>query len=107
MTNYYEYINSICDEIMQNAEHWDEHDLLEIAISYANDSQFVLYYSQAHDFVQWLPTDIRYQAEDEVADCSSGEYTDYNTLASRIACFALESMIFQEITNRLEKQKVA
>ena len=107
MTNYYEHINSICDEIMQNAEHWAEDDLLDIAISYANDSQLVIYYSQAHDFVRWLPSDIRYHAEDQVADCSCGEYTDYNTLASHIACVALENMFIEEMTNRLEKQKVA
>lgn len=107
MQNYYEYISMICDDIMREREQWEEDDIVDIASAHADGSQLVIYYSQAHDFVKWLPNDIRSCAEDLVADCFGGQYIDYNDHASKIAYFALEQMIIEEVTERLEKQQVA
>jgi hypothetical protein len=105
--NYYDYIKAIADDIMAEREHWSEDDLCDIASQHADSSQLVIYYSQAHDFLRWLPSDVRNQAEDSVADCWGGEYIDYNQLASRIAYFALEQMIIEEVTERLEAESEA
>lgn len=107
MENYYEYISMICDDIIREREHWGDDDIIDLASAHADGSQLVIYYSQAHDFVQWLPSDIRSSAEDAVADCFGGQYIDYNDHASKIAYFALEQMILQELTERLDEQQVA
>lgn len=106
MTNYYEYIEAIADDIMAAREHWSEDDICDIANQHADSSQLVIYYGQAHDFVRWLPRDVRNQAEDSVADCFS-EFGSYDETASRIAYFALEQMIIEEVTERLEKESEA
>jgi hypothetical protein len=104
--NYYEYIESIADDIMAEREHWSEDDICDIASQHADSSQLVIYYGQAHDFVRWLPSDVRNQAEDSVADCFP-EFGSYDETASRIAYFALEQMIIEEVTERLEKESEA
>ena len=101
--NYHEYIKTIADDIMNAREYWSEDDLLDIASQQADGSQLVIYYSQAHDFVRWLPSDVRNQAEDSVADYFT-EFSSYDEIASRIAYFALERMIIEEVTERLEKE---
>ena len=95
--NYYEYIEAIADDIMAEIEHWDDDDLSDIISQHADGSQLVIYHSQAHDFVRWLPSDVRNQAEDSVADCFP-EFGSYDETASRIAYFALERMILDEVT---------
>ena len=104
--NYYEYVEAIADDIMAEREHWSEDDLCDIASQHADSSQLVIYYSQAHEFVRWLPSDVRNQAEDSVADCFP-EHGSYDETASRIAYFALEQMIIEEVTRRLEKESEA
>ena len=104
--NYYEYIKTIADDIMNEREYWSEDDLQDIASQHADGSQLVIYHSQAHDFVRWLPSDVRNQAEDSVADCFP-EFGSYDETASRIAYFALERMIMDEVTERLEKESEA
>ena len=104
--NYYEHIEAIADEIMAEGEHWDNDDLSDIINQHADGSQLVIYYGQAHDFVRWLPSDVRNQAEDSVADCFP-EFGSYDETASRIAYFALEQMILEEVTERLEKETEA
>jgi hypothetical protein len=104
--NYYEHIKTIADDIMNEREHWSEDDLQDIASQHADCSQLVIYYSQAHDFVRWLPSLIRYQAEYSVSDCFP-EHGSYDETASRIAYFALEQMITEEVTRRLEKETEA
>ena len=104
--NYYEHIKTIADDIMNEREHWSEDDLQDIASQHADCSQLVIYYSQAHDFVRWLPSDVRNHAEDSVADCFP-EFGSYDETASRIAYFALEQMISDEVTERLEKETEA
>lgn len=110
--NYYEYIEAIADDIMAEREHWSDRrhcsddGLCDIASQHADSSQLVIYYSQAHDFVRWLPSDVRNHAEDSVADCFP-EHGSYDETASRIAYFALEQMIIEEVTERLEKEKEA
>lgn len=104
--NYYEYIEAIADDIMAERENWSEDDLCDIASQHADSSQLVIYYSQAHEFVRWLPSLIRYQAEYSVEDCFP-EHGSYDETASRIAYFALEQMIIEEVTRRLEKESEA
>lgn len=104
--NYYEYVESIADDIMAERDHWSEDDLHDIAHQHADGSQLVIYYSQAHDFVRWLPSDVRNQAEESVSDCFPEQGT-YDETASRIAYFALEQMIIEEVTERLEKESEA
>ena len=104
--DYYEHIKTIADDIMNERDYWSEDDLQDIASQHADGSQFVIYYSQAHDFVRWLPIDVRNQAEDSVADCFP-EFGSYDETASRIAYFALERMITDEVTERLEKETEA
>tara|TARA_R100000353_G_scaffold175194_1_gene144876 strand:- start:1551 stop:1931 length:381 start_codon:yes stop_codon:yes gene_type:complete len=104
--NYWKYIEGIADDIMAGRDHWSEDDLHDIAHQHADGSQLVIYYSQAHDFVRWLPSDVRNQAEDSVSDCFPEQGT-YDETASRIAYFALEQMIMEEVTERLEKESKA
>ena len=104
--NYYEHIKTIADEIMNERKYWAEDDLQDIASQHAGGSQLVIYYSQAHDFVRWLPTLILHEAQYRVSDCFP-EYGSYDDTASRIAHFALEQMIFEEVTERLEKETEA
>jgi len=106
MTNYYEYIETIADDIMNEREYWSEDDLQDIASQHADGSQLVIYYGEAHEFVRWLRSDIRNDAEQSVADCFP-EFASYDETASRIAYFALERMIAEEVTERLEKETVA
>lgn len=105
--NYYEYVKSIADDIMAEREHWSEDDLHDIAHQHADGSQLVIYYSQAHDFVRWLPSHVRYEAEDRASDCYADGYSSYDAAASIIAYFALEHMIMEEVTERLEKESEA
>tara|TARA_R110001632_G_scaffold82716_1_gene183477 strand:- start:560 stop:880 length:321 start_codon:yes stop_codon:yes gene_type:complete len=104
--NYYEHIKTIAGDIMNEREHWSEDDLLDIASQHADGSQLVIYYGEAHEFVRWLRSDIRNDAEDSVADCFP-EFGSYDETASRIAYFALERMILDEVTERLEKESEA
>lgn len=104
--NYYEYIEAIADEIMAEREHWSEDEMRDSASGYADRSQLVIYYGQAHEFVRWLPSDVRNQAEDSVANCFP-KFGSYDETASRIAYFALEQMIIEEVTRRLEKESEA
>jgi len=105
--NYWKYIEGIADDIMAEREHWSEDDLVDIVSQHADGSQLVIYYSQAHDFVRWLPGDVRYEAEDRASDCYSDGYPSYDEAATRIAYFALDYMIMEEVTERLEKESKA
>ena len=107
MENYFKYIESLADDIMNEREHWDEDCLQDIICEHCDSSQLVIYYSQAHDFIKWLPSDVQGHAEDMVADCYSGEYLDYNKQASLIAYFALEQMLSEELQERLSKEEDA
>ena len=107
MENYYKYIESIVDDIMSNREHWDDDCLQDVISEHCDSSQLVIYYSQAHDFIKWLPSDVQGHAEDMVADCYGGEYLDYDKQASLIAYFALDQMLSEELRDRLEKESEA
>ena len=104
--NYCKYIEGIADDIMAERDHWSEDDLVDIVSQHADGSQLVIYFGQAHEFVRWLPGDVRNQAEDSVSDCFPEQGT-YDETASRIAYFALEQMIMKEVTERLEKESKA
>ncbi len=104
--NYWQYIEGIADDIMTEREHWSEDDLVDIVSQHADSSQLVIYHGQAHEFVRWLQSDVRNQAEDSVSDCFP-EHGTYDETASRIAYFALERMIMEEVTERLEKESKA
>lgn len=105
MENYYKYIELLADDIMAEREYWDKVDLQDIISKHCDGSQLVIYYSQAHDFIKWLPSDVQGHAEDMVADCCGGEYLDYDKQASLIAYFALEQMITEELQERLSKEE--
>ena len=107
MGNYWKYIESLADDIMNEREHWEEDCLQDIIQEHCDSSQLVIYYSQAHDFIKWLPSDVQVHAEDMVADCCGGEYLDYNKQASLIAYFALEQMLSEELQERLDKESEA
>ena len=105
MENYYKYIESLADDIMSNREYWDEDCLQDVIHEHCDSSQLVIYYSQAHDFIKWLPNYVECHSEDMVADCSCGEYMDYDKQASLIAYFALEQMLSEELQERLSKEE--
>ena len=103
--NYNEYINSICDDILAERLHWDEDQLPDIISEHADNSQIVIYYSQAHDFLRSLSSEDLSLAEDEYSSCWGGEFTSYGDTASKIAYFALCAKINEEINNRLEEEQ--
>jgi len=107
MENYWKYIESLADDIMNEREHWDEDCLQDVIHEHCDSSQLVIYYSQAHDFIKWLGYGMQSYAEDMVADCCSGEYMDYDKQASLIAYFALEQMLSEELQERLAKESEA
>ena len=102
MENYWKYIESLADGIMSEREYWHEDCLQDIIHEHCDGSQLVIYHSQAHAFIKWLPVDVQGHAEDMVADCYGGEYLDYDRQASLIAYFALEQMLTEELQERLE-----
>jgi len=102
---FYEYINSICDDILAERLHWDEDQLTDIISEHADGSQIVIYYSKAHDFLRSLSHEDLSLAEDEYSLCWGGEFTSYGDVASKIAYFALCAKISEEINNRLKKEK--
>lgn len=107
MESYWKYIDELADDIMCEREYWNEDDLQDIISQHCDGSQLVIYYSQAHDFIAWLPSDVQGHAQDMVADCCAGEYLDYDKQASLIAYFALEQMLTEEMQKRLDKEEDA
>ena len=103
--NYYEYIQSIADDIMKEREHWSDEDIYDIAHEHADSSQIVIYYSQAHDFLQWLDQrDVAYYEGEVLA---GGSQYGYNELASLIAYYALSDKISAEVLKRIEESEAA
>lgn len=103
MVNVYEIAKSYADDIMAEREHWDEDDLYDIASEHADGSSWVIYYSNAHDFVRALPSDVQCNAESNVEDCGGADsYDDY---AVKIAYFALTELILEAVQEMLEAEK--
>ena len=103
--NAYKIAESYAEDIMLEREYWSEDDIYDIASEHADGSEWVIYYSKAHDFVRSLPSDIQEQAEDSVADCGGAEsYDDY---AVKIAYFALQQMICESVQEKLDELEVA
>lgn len=100
-----DYAESILEEFVTQAidNPYEGEALGEIAEQYADDSEHVIYYGKAHEFVQALPFDRRTDAEQEVADCGMiNENTTYDSLATLITYFALKMLILDAVDKRLE-----
>ena len=101
------YVSGIADDIMSNREHWSEDDLQDIISEHADSSQFVIYYSQAHEFLRALDYETRNDAEDRAQDYMCGTRKSYDEMASIIAYCALESLMSDELTARLDQEQDA
>ena len=89
--NVYEIAQSYAADVIENASDRDEY--YDLASEYADGSEYVIYYHQAHEFVRALPSNVQCDAEDAVADCGGADsYDDY---AVKIAYFALVSLIVE------------
>jgi hypothetical protein len=102
-----EYVSAIADDIMNEREHWNEDDLQDIISEHADGSQFVIYYSQSHDFVHALDYETRNDAEERAEDYMCGTRKTYDEMASIITYCALELLISDELTARLDREKAA
>jgi hypothetical protein len=102
-----EYVSTIADDIMNEREHWSEDDLQDIISEHADGSQFVIYYSQAHDFVHALDYETRNDAEERAEDYMFGTRKTYDEMASILAYCALELLISDELSARLDRDKAA
>ena len=102
-----EYVKTIVDDIMNEREHWSEDDLQDIISEHADGSQFVIYYSQSHDFVHALDDETRNDAEERAEDYMCGTRKTYDEMASIITYCALELLISDELTARLDREKAA
>ena len=104
MLNVYKIAEGYASDIMEEREHWSEDDLYDITHEHADSSAYVIYYADAHEFVQALPFSIRNDAEQNVADCGMiNEETTYNQLATQIAYFALQQLILDAVQVKLEE----
>ena len=101
------YVRAIADDIMNNREHWSEDDLQDMISEHADGSQFVIYFSQAHEFVHALDYETRNDAEDRAQDYMCGTRKSYDEMASIIAYCALELLISDELTARLDQEQAA
>ncbi len=100
--NAHKIAESYAEDIMAEREYWSEDDLYDIASEHADGSEWVIYYSKAHDFVRSLPSDVQGEAEDQVADCGGAE--SYNDYAVKIAYFALQSLILEAVQEMLDSE---
>jgi hypothetical protein len=122
-----EYVSTIADDIMNEREHWSEDDLQDIISEHADGSRFVIYY---HDFLHALDRETRNNAE-ETARCyykkrkyvtefydhqdklkrteyyTCGTHITYDEMASIITYCALELLISEELSARLDREKAA
>ena len=103
--NAYKIAMSYAESIMLERAYWSEDDLYDICSEHADGSEYVIYYSKAHDFVRALPSAEQEAAEDQVADC--GGATSYDDYAVKIAYFALQAGILECVTQLLEAEEVA
>jgi len=101
------YVSAIADDIMKEREHWGEDDLQDIISEHADSSQFVIYFSQAHEFVHALDYETRNDAEERAEDYMCGTRKSYDEMASIIAYCALELLISDELTARLDQEQAA
>ena len=99
-----EYVKTIVDDIMNEREHWSEDDLQDIISEHADGSQFVMYY---HDFLHALDRETRNDAEERAEDYMCGTRKTYDEMASIITYCALELLISDELTARLDREKAA
>ena len=97
-----QYVDSIAQDIMAEREHWDADDLHDIAHEHADGSQYVIYYAQAHEFVQALDGVERNEAESHIVDCGMHPET-YDDFAVQIAYWALYELIIEAVTEKLEQ----
>ena len=97
-----QYVDSIAQDIMAEREHWDTDDLHDIAHEHADGSQYVIYYAQAHEFVQALDGAERNEAESHISDCGMHPES-YDDFAVQIAYRALYELIMEAVTEKLEQ----
>jgi hypothetical protein len=97
-----QYVDSIAQDIMAEREHWDTDDLHDIAHEHADGSQYVIYYAQAHEFVQALGGVERNEAESHIVDCGM-QPESYDDFAVQIAYWALYELIMEAVTEKLEQ----
>ena len=97
---------SYAQDIMAEREYWSEDDLYDICHEHADGSQYVIYYSNAHDFVRSLSGSEESEAIDWLEDigCRPDSYDDW---AVKIAYAALHQMIYAEVLEMLENEEEA
>jgi|DEB0MinimDraft_6_1074348.scaffolds.fasta_scaffold377514_1 hypothetical protein len=101
-----QYVDSIAQDIMAEREHWETDDLHDIAYERAADSEYVIYYSQAHEFVQALDGVELNEAERQIFDCGINPES-YNDFTAQIAFWALYELIMEAVTEKLEQEEAA
>ena len=99
------YVDSVAQDIMANRGHWYAEDLHDVAREWASNSQHVINYAQAHEFVQALEGVERKEAESHVVD-SGMHRKSYDNFAVQIAYWALYKLIVEAVTEKLEQEEV-
>jgi len=99
-----QYVDSIAQNIITERKHWETDDLHAIAYEHAADSEFVIYYSQAHEFVQALDGVERNEAESMIFDLGITPES-YNDFTAQIAFWALYELIIEAVTEKLEQEE--
>ena len=109
-TEFYDYIDSMADDIMDNREYWDEDTLGDVIHEHCDDSQYVIYNGMAWDLVSYFRMnhwDTYSIAEDEVS--SMGFEWDGET--DRLMCWLsyqlISNALNEELQERLEALEVA
>ena len=97
-----QYVDSIAQDIMAEREYWEADELHDVAHEHADSSQYVIYYAQAHEFVQALDGAERNEAERHIAvyEMHPESYDDF---AVKIAYWALYELIMEAVTEKLEQ----
>jgi len=104
---YLDYVEGIAKDILD--ETTDRERAEELVWECADSSQYVCYYSKAHDLVhlvrKWDPS-LYDDAQDEVEELKMGEYLDYDTYATKLAFsilrIHLSHLVNEQIENREE-----
>ena len=109
MSNPYAIARDYAESIMEEKEHWwnEELDqLLDVCHQWADQSEHVIYYSNAHDFVRGLDGSDESNAVDH-CHYSGLMPESYDDWAVKIAYFALVELIQQYVFELLDEEEAA
>jgi len=97
--NLDEMVASWAVEIFEQTASRD--DGMDLVYLYADGSEWVIYYSKAHDLCRSCNTD---QGEDFVSECYSDNNLNYNEMASAIAYGEIQARLAQAVEGLYEMQ---